>query len=221
VSQSVNGQPTLFYSDFTAQGSAMTGQITVSGSDDDFIGFVLGYQPGDTSNSNANYLLNDWKGGTQSYNFGSPSASGGGTAEAGLAVSRVTGTPDADEFWQHRNLSGTPASSGVEELARANTLGSTGWSRNTTYDFTFDFGPNNLDVYVDNVLQFSLAGAFADGRLGFYNFSQAGVTYAGFTADAGSYPSAVPLPAAAWLFGSGLIGLAGLARRRRASAPAS
>ena len=28
-------------------------------------------------------------------------------------------------------------------------------------------------------------------------------------------PSAVPLPAAAWLFGSGLIGLAGVARRRR------
>jgi hypothetical protein len=28
--------------------------------------------------------------------------------------------------------------------------------------------------------------------------------------------SAVPLPAAAWLFGSGLIGLAGIARRRRA-----
>lgn len=31
-------------------------------------------------------------------------------------------------------------------------------------------------------------------------------------------PSAVPVPAAAWLFGSGLLGLAGTARRRRAAA---
>ncbi|MFV8816199.1 VPLPA-CTERM sorting domain-containing protein [Haliea sp. E17] len=30
-------------------------------------------------------------------------------------------------------------------------------------------------------------------------------------------PSAVPLPAAAWLFGSGLLGLAGVARRRKAA----
>ena len=28
-------------------------------------------------------------------------------------------------------------------------------------------------------------------------------------------PSAVPVPAAAWLFGSGLIGLVGIARRRK------
>jgi hypothetical protein len=30
--------------------------------------------------------------------------------------------------------------------------------------------------------------------------------------------SAVPIPAAAWLFGSGLIGLAGLKRRQKANA---
>jgi hypothetical protein len=28
-------------------------------------------------------------------------------------------------------------------------------------------------------------------------------------------PTVVPLPAAAWLFGSGLLGLAGMARRKR------
>jgi hypothetical protein len=30
-----------------------------------------------------------------------------------------------------------------------------------------------------------------------------------------TYPSSVPLPAAAWLFGSGLLGLIGVARRKR------
>lgn len=34
--------------------------------------------------------------------------------------------------------------------------------------------------------------------------------------DALSPPQAIPIPAAAWLFGSGLLGLAGIARRRRA-----
>lgn len=38
---------------------------------------------------------------------------------------------------------------------------------------------------------------------------------AGITADATTSVSAVPIPAAAWLFGSGLIGLIGLARRKK------
>lgn len=38
-----------------------------------------------------------------------------------------------------------------------------------------------------------------------------------FTLTATSVPAAVPVPAAAWLFGSGLLGLAGTARRRRAA----
>lgn len=36
------------------------------------------------------------------------------------------------------------------------------------------------------------------------------------TLTAGAMPSAVPVPAAVWLFGSGLIGLAGVARRKKA-----
>lgn len=37
------------------------------------------------------------------------------------------------------------------------------------------------------------------------------------TIGAGSAPSAVPVPAAVWLFGSGILGLAGVARRRKAA----
>lgn len=37
-----------------------------------------------------------------------------------------------------------------------------------------------------------------------------------FTADVLNPPSAVPVPAAAWLFGSGLLGLVGVARRKAA-----
>lgn len=212
VYQSVNGQPTLFYSDFNAFGTLTRGNIKVSGSDDDFIGFALGFQPNDTTNSAANYLLIDWKKGDQSYNFGSPSTTPGTTASKGLAVSRVTGIPTADEFWGHTDFTTDPRG-GLTEIARANTLGATGWMNNTDYTFAFDFGPSNLDVWVDDVLQFSITGTFNDGRLAFYNFSQAAVTYSAFTLDDGNYP--VPEPATFILLGSGLAGLAFYRRKRK------
>ena len=218
VVQSVNGQPTFFYSDFNAQGSSFTGTINVSGGDDDYIGFALGFNPGDTVNGSADYLLIDWKQGDQSFNFGAPSDSPGGVAASGLAVSRVTGIPTADEFWQHIDhvTTNSPAGQGLTEIARATNLGNTGWAQNTDYDFTFDFGPGNLQVFVGGVLELDILGAFDNGRFGFYNFSQAGVTYSGFTKDPGSFP-VIPIPAAVWLFGTALIGLVGFGKQRKAA----
>ncbi len=220
VLQQNNGQPTLFYSDFDAFGTEVTGRIKVNTSgDDDFIGFVLGYQPGDNTSTSADYLLVDWKGNSQFFNFGGGSTSPGGVAPAGLAASRVTGLPDADEFWQHDNLSGTPETSALEELARGTTLGNTGWTAGTEYEFSFDFGPNNLDVYVDSSLEMSINGSFANGRIGFYNFSQAQVNYSAFEVEQGSFPDdpvSVPEPAGLALLFGGLMALWG--RRRLVAA---
>lgn len=213
VNQSVNGQPTFFYSDFNAFGTSITGRIRPGGGDDDYIGFALGFLPGDSTGTTANYLLVDWKQGTQNFDFGAPSSSAGGNAVSGLAVSRVSGIPDADEFWQHRNLAGTPAGSGVLELARGINLGNTGWVANTEYTFTFNFGPNDLEVFVNGVKELDITGSFGNGRLAFYNFSQADVTYSAFQVDPGPFPVPEPETYAMMLAGLGFLGLS--ARRRK------
>ncbi len=203
VQQSVNGQPTLFYSPFDAFNTQAEGEIVAELGDDDFIGFVLGFDPGDSTNPNADYLLVDWKSGTQAFNFGAPSCTGGSTAQAGLAVSRVVGVPTADEFWGHVDLDGSCSGpeSKVTELARATNLGSTGWAADQTYSFRFELTATQLRVFVDGSLEIEIAGLFSNGRFGFYNFSQANVTYSAYTVNCGANWSNV---------GSGLAGTLGV-----------
>lgn len=196
VLQTLNGNPTVFLSDQSALGTEIQGMIKVTTtSDDDFIGFVLGFSSGDFANPAADYLLIDWKQGNQS------------GADAGLAVSRVTGVvPNADPgFWAHTN--------GVTELARGTTLGATGWTDNVDYSFGFTFTPTNLQVSVNGVQQINLNGAFSGGNLGFYNYSQSSVLYSGFTQDVIPPTNGVPDGGATVvLLGLSLAGL-GVARR--------
>ncbi len=183
VLQTANGQATFFYSDFSAMGTDVTGTIRVgSSSDDDYIGFALGFNPGDTANSLADYLLIDWKKSTQYYNFGSPSTTPGTDGNVGLAVSRVTGIPTADELWGHTDFDSHPGGE-VEELARGTNLGSTGWANHTDYSFRFLFYSHSLQVYVNDVLEIDINGSFSDGRMAFYNFSQNNVTYSAFDVE--------------------------------------
>ena len=213
VDQSVNGQPTIFYSDFSALGTDVRGKVQVrTTGDDDFIGFVLGFNPGDTTNSSADFMLVDWKQSNQYYDFGGNAATNatpGTTANAGLAVSRVTGTPSADELWGHTNFA-TNSGGGVSEETRGATLGSTGWADWVEYEFRFIYTTTNLQVFVDDILQANLNGSFPDGKLGFYNFSQNIVRYSAFTVD----PAPIPEPTTMLLLGVGLLGFAGSTIRK-------
>jgi hypothetical protein len=192
VTQTVNGQPTFFVSDFDIFDHAV--EVTIrndtswpKATDDDYIGFALGYQPGDTVNPSADYLLIHWKKGSQPFNFADPPfpatspACLAGPAPAGLGVSRVTGIPTHDEFWQRTDLACNP-SGGLEELQRGATRGSSGYAPNTDYRFRFEYTPTSLRVFVDGTLELDIAGSFNDGRLAFYNFSQSGIVYSAIEA---------------------------------------
>lgn len=203
VIQTVNGNPTVFYSDYSAFGNRLSGTIRVGTTgDDDFIGFVVGFTPGDLTDGTSNFLLVDWKQGTQS--------SFGCSGDRGLAVSLATqGLANNAGAWCHQGF-------GVTELARGTTLANTGWVDNTEYTFDLEYTPTNLKVFVDGALQININGAFTDGRFGFYNYSQASVRYAGITND--PLPGGVPEPAtwAMLIAGFGVIGVS--MRRRRSTA---
>lgn len=208
VHQSRNSPPTVFFNNRNSQGTALAGSIEVqTTSDDDFIGFVLGYQDEDLFSDTANYILVDWKQGSQS------------GWDAGMAISRVTGAIDtcgtctSSDAWQHTG--------NVELIERAATLGSTGWADNTSYLFDIVFTESNIQVLVDDELQFDINGTFQNGSFGFYNFSQPNVLYAGITEEDapdpgpgnGTDPSPVPAPASFGLMVLGLLGLVAIRRQ--------
>lgn len=204
VFQSLNSAPTVFHNNTNSQGTALRGSITVeTASDNDFIGFVLGYNQGDIDGNpgTTDYIIIDWKQGTQ------------GGWDEGLSISRVTGaiqaggTDTTADAWDHVG--------NVQFLSRATNLGDTGWEDNTTYSFAIEFTATVIRVFVNDVLEIEEFGTFGDGAFGFYNFSQPNVRYAGITEEVIPDASDVPLPAAFWFMGAGL---AAYARSRKQKA---
>ena len=176
VTQTEQGQPTVYISNFTAQKMKHTVVWNTTSSDDDYIGFALGYNLNDNSTEAADYLLVDWKGGTQFFNFNTTVTEfcAGGTADVGLALSRVFGVPDPDEFWQHDDLGCGALEGNVTEIVRATTLGGTGFTMNTDVIFDIIFTSNGITVLVDGIPEIAQSGDFSGitGNFTFYDFSQ-------------------------------------------------
>lgn len=154
VVQATNSEPSIFYSNFNFYNAKLLAKVSVTSDDDDYFGFVLGYQP---DNPESSYLLVDWKSADE------------GDANLGLTLSEVTGYPTAELLWKHQR--------NVMEITRGKTLGFAGYERNREYSFYFIFLQNKVKVFVDGQLEIEADGDFSEGRFGFYNYAQKDVTY--------------------------------------------
>ncbi len=169
LTQSENSDATIFSSTLFADLAPITFTVEVETiSDNDFVGFVIGFDSGESTAPDASYLLIDWK---QAFQVSGTL----GTADQGLALSVVDGIPSESDLWSHGGA--------VTELERALSLGFTGWDDNTQYEVEIDFTPERFQLRVNGVLQFDVTAAdagleaFPNGTFGFYNFSQQSVRY--------------------------------------------
>ena len=181
VRQRENSNVVVLYSPLVATGLTFRGTVQVNTSrDDDFFGFVLGFQPGDFQNPEAEYLVVDWK---QSDEINASMAFGA----RGLAISRAYGFPYFSEFWSHLDLPGNGPSR-VEELQRGQRFGDIGWRDRAIYTFTIETTPQRVRVFVDDILELDLSGDFdfGPGRFGLYGLSQENVIYSGFSTEGNS-----------------------------------
>ncbi|MBN4051325.1 PKD domain-containing protein, partial [bacterium AH-315-M05] len=168
VNQSINGNPTFFVSPDTFINVIITGTITPPSSDDDFIGFVFGYNEPIGNSSNYDCWLFDWKQGIQTlFTY---------TGQEGQSLNHIQGniTNVEQYFWGHTN---NPP---LFDVVATNWGAGTGWVNNTTYQFTLVYTTTNTIILIDGDTIFNVTGCFKQGRFGFYNYSQPDVTYADF-----------------------------------------
>ncbi|MCP4829347.1 MAG: tandem-95 repeat protein, partial [Proteobacteria bacterium] len=164
ATQIVNSKASAFISDFDLDTDQIEGTWRVNtNNDDDFIGFVFGYQ------NPYQFYVFDWKKNTQN------------TALRGMTVKAVNLAPDGSE--------GIPALWNTNH-AKHTTLfhNSVPWTSYTDYQFFLTFHPGQFSITVkrgNTVLESVILedDTFSSGDFGFYNFSQDQVEYSGFTRE--------------------------------------
>jgi hypothetical protein len=212
VDQVVNADPSFYLNNVNQTSYSMDGSwqvLPVGNYDDDYMGFVFGYQ------NSSNFYLFDWKQGTQGYVST--------TAAEGMTIKKMTGgTGDGlvdlslSEFWENQ------VNYGDMTVLATNHSSTAGWADNTLYNFHLDFNLNPGEIHIevkqgattlwDHTLNDT---TFTSGQFGFYNYSQEGVRYAGFEQTGGVVvDTVVPAPGAFLLAGLGA-SLVGYMRRRR------
>ena len=177
----INPKPGFFYSPDEVLGADTSRVIDFKfsgASDEDYVGFVFGYEPGDVTSATADYVLIAWKDQFQSNNFsGNPidDACAGGDATTGLSMIRVQGATAGDELWNRADCPNQGAL--ITPLATSTNYANTGYA--PAYpDVKVVYTATRIQVYVDNVLDMDVLGNFpVTGRYGLYQFAQQGITF--------------------------------------------
>ena len=177
VQQQINGTPTFFVSPTDFINGTVSGSFQVNTSaDDDYVGFVFGYQtPTATSGAGIydyEFLAFEWKQNDQNY------APFGGFAPEGFTLVRIdqtyTNSNDASSALWSRNAPGV--------TVLASQYGSNlGWNDFQFYNYTLEYSTTRIRIFIDGTLIFDVPGNFPNGKFGFFNLSQEDVVYQSFT----------------------------------------
>ena len=202
-----------------ASGALSANAATLDYGWEDGVGTILGaYNDTDLAFTNSSEVV---RSGNYGLKIVDESTSNSGTPQGYLAW--VNGLTDGDEvtagFWAYDDVAGNPSARiwghyTDDALDVDSYAGSAGG--NSTYS------DGNGWSYLEYTWTFDSAGGTRDGLMietRFYDGSSAPETiYIDdlYVSSTGGYiASPVPVPAAVWLFGSGLLGLAGLRRKQK------
>lgn len=168
-------QPSFFVNQDSLLNVRVTGEIFISStsSDDDFVGFVFGYEaPNSQQSSVNNYYLFDWKKVTQH----APDEFGGSLAREGFSLIEFDNFFSTDEqeifqiFWGHEDNERAH----VIESKYGNNLG---WEFNTYHQFELIYTQDLIKISIDGEVIFDIPGCYKQGLFGLYSFNQSSVKY--------------------------------------------
>ncbi len=166
-----NSYPTFFVSPDTFHNARIEGTIRVNSGlgDDDWIGFVFGYQnPVGNIDQYDTYLF-DWKKETQAF--------GALNGQEGMALTHIQGPIPQANLW---NYIWGHNSDAIFNVLDTDYGPGRGWEFDIDYDFTLIYTSTRATILIDADTIFDISGCFDRGRFGFYNFSQSNVLYSNF-----------------------------------------
>ncbi len=178
VNQTINGDPTFYVSPDTFINVLIQGSFRVNTSfDDDYVGFVFGFNDPTGNSTNYDTYLFSWKNLTQT-KFTTTGINT--TAQEGMTLAKVSGNiSSANDILLY--LWGNLNTANKYEVLGTNYSNTAGWNSFTTYTFTLLYTPTRITIAIDNQVIFDVPGCYERGRFGFYNYSQSDVNYSNFS----------------------------------------
>ena len=175
VEQVQVGRMSFFVSNTNHSNVKIQGQLQVNeGADDDFVGWVIGYQAPNSGTATDVYdtYLIDWKGGQELLN--------GYVAPEGFSLIRINGTLNVNDrhqtFWGHNDL-------GAFDVLETRQGAGMGWNNFQTYGIELQYTPTRLLFLVDGDTIFNREGCYQDGKFGLYTFTQTNAIFSGYSHD--------------------------------------